>query len=137
MTACIVGWSHSRFGKLDDRNLESLVVEVAAAAVADAGLEPADIDAIYIGTFNAGMERQEFISSLVLQADANFRFAPATRVENACATGSAAIHQGLNAIAAGQARFALAVGVEKMTALSSAEVGECLIKASYVAEEGG
>jgi len=137
MTACIVGWSHSRFGKLDDRNLESLIVEVAAGAVADAGLQPADVDAIYVGTFNAGMERQEFISSLVFQADARFRFAPATRVENACATGSAAIHQGLNAIAAGRARFVLAVGVEKMTALSSAEVGDCLIKASYVAEEGG
>ena len=43
------------------------------------------------------------------------RFKPATRVENACATGSAAIHQGLNAIAAGKARAGLVVGVEKMT----------------------
>ena len=135
MTACIVGWSHSRFGKLDNHTLESLIVEVAAAAVADAGLEPQDIDAIYLGTFNAGMDPQDFASSLVLQADNRFRFTPATRVENACATGSAAIHQGLNAIAAKQARFVLAVGVEKMTGIDTASVGKCLLKASYVAEE--
>jgi acetyl-CoA C-acetyltransferase len=135
MTACIVGWSHSRFGKLDDSNLESLIVDVASAAVADAGLEPQEIDAIYLGTFNAGMDPQEFASSLVLQADSRFRFTPATRVENACATGSAAIHQGLNAIAAGRARFVLAVGVEKMTGIDTASVGKCLLKASYVADE--
>ena len=136
MTACIVGWDHSRFGKLDGETVESLIVSVATGAIRDAGLEPADIDAIYVGTFNAGMERQEFISSLVLQADPAFRFKPATRVENACATGSAAIHQGLNAIAAKRARFVLVVGVEKMTGISTAEVGDCLIKASYIAEEG-
>ncbi|HYM32796.1 MAG TPA: acetyl-CoA acetyltransferase [Candidatus Cybelea sp.] len=135
MTACIVGWSHSRFGKLDGRTVEQLVVEVATAAVADAGLEPQDVDAIYVGNFNAGMDPQEFISSLVLQADARYRFTPSTRVENACATGSAAIHQGINAIAAGRARVVLALGVEKMTGADTATVGKCLLKASYVAEE--
>ena len=123
MTACMVGWSHSRFGKLDDRDLESLVVETAAAALKDAGLAPADVDEIYLGTFNAGMDVQDFASSLSLQTDPALRFRPATRVENACATGSAAIYQGLNAIAAKRARFVLAIGVEKMTTLSSKQVG--------------
>ena len=136
MTACIVGWSHSRFGKLDGQSIESLIVEVARGAIADAGIDVRDVDAIYVGTFNAGMERQEFVSSLVLQADPQFRFVPATRVENACATGSAAIHQGMNAIAARKARFVLAVGVEKMTGISTQDVGNCLIKASYLPEDG-
>lgn len=136
MTQCIVGWSHSKFGKLVDETVESLIAQVAVDAIADAGLEPKDIDAIYLGTMNAGLCRQEFPASLVLQADPGLRFKPATRVENACATGSAAIYQGLNAIAAGQARFVLVVGVEKMTHLPSSEVGDVLIKASYVAEEG-
>ena len=135
MTACMVGWSHSRFGKLDDRDLESLVVETAAAALKDAGLAPADVDEIYLGTFNAGMDVQDFASSLSLQTDPALRFRPATRVENACATGSAAIYQGLNAIAAKRARFVLAIGVEKMTTLSSKQVGESLIRASYCKEE--
>jgi acetyl-CoA C-acetyltransferase len=135
MTGCIVGWSHSRFGKLDGQDLEALIVDVAAKAIADAGIEPRDIDEIFLGTFNGGMDPQDFAASLVLQTDPSMRFKPATRVENACATGSAAIFEGLNAIAARRARFVLAVGVEKMTALSSAAVGEVLIKACYVKQE--
>ena len=135
MTACIVGWAHSRFGKLED-DLESLIVKVASEAVRDAGLEPEDIDEIFLGTMNAGFQRQEFPASLVLQAHPAFRFKPSTHVENACATGSAAIHQGLNAIAARRARITLVVGVEKMTDVTGPQVGEILIKASYIREEG-
>jgi acetyl-CoA C-acetyltransferase len=135
MTACIVGWAHSKFGKLT-QDLETLIVEVAVEAVRDAGMEPKDIDQIFLGTMNAGFQRQEFPASLVLQADPAFRFKPATHVENACATGSAAIHQGLNAIAAHRARKVLVVGVEKMTEVTGPQVGEILIKASYIKEEG-
>ena len=136
MTACITGWAHSRFGKLDGETIESLITRVATDAIADAGLEPKDIDAIYLGTMNAGFVRQEFPASLVLQADPALRFKPSTHVENACATGSSAIHQGLNLIEARRARRVLVVGVEKMTEVTGPEVGEILIKASYVAEEG-
>ena len=103
MTGCIVGWAHSKFGKHDGRDVESLIVEVARGALADAGVSAADIDSIYLGTMNGGFVKQEFPASLVFQADPAFRFKPATRVENACATGSAAIHMGLNSIAAGKA----------------------------------
>ena len=68
---------------------------------------------------NGGFVRQEFHSSLPLQTHPDLRFKPSTRVENACATGSAAIHMGLNTLAAKKARFVLVVGVEKMTELNS------------------
>jgi acetyl-CoA C-acetyltransferase len=136
MTACIVGWAHTRFGKLEGETIESLMTRVGADAIADAGLDPADIDAIYVGTMNGGMVRQEFVSSLALQIDPALRFKPSTRVENACATGSAAIHQGLNVIAAHRARRVLVIGVEKMTEVSGAQVGDILIRASYLPEEG-
>ena len=54
---------------------------------------PEDVDEIVLGHFNAGFSPQDFTASLVLQANDGFRFKPATRVENACATGSAAVHQ--------------------------------------------
>jgi acetyl-CoA C-acetyltransferase len=135
MTACIVGWAHTKFGKHEGVDIEDLIVQVAVEAIHHAGLAPADVDAIYFGTMNGGFVRQEFPSSLVLQADPALRFKPATRVENACATGSAAIHQGLNAIAARKARIALVVGAEKMTEVTGAQVGDILIKASYMREE--
>jgi acetyl-CoA C-acetyltransferase len=136
MTAAIIGWAHSRFGRLQHEDVESLALKVAADALEDASLAPSDIDELYIGTFNAGFSVQDFPASLLLQLDPAFRFKPATRVENACATGSAAIFQGLNAIAAGRARRVLVVGVEKMTDASSPEVGRILMRASYVREEG-
>ena len=136
MTAAIIGWAHSRFGKLEGEDTESLIVRVAGDAIKDAGLAPADIDEIYVGNFNGGFVRQEFPSSLVLQLDPALRFKPSTRVENACATGTAAIHQGLNAIGAGRARRVLVVGVEKMTELAGPAVGDLLIRAAYLKEEG-
>src|SRR5215470_17523608 len=135
MSGCIVGWAHGKFGKRDGQDLEDLVVSVAADAVKDAGLAPADVDEIYVGHFGGGFVKQDFPASLVLQASDAWRFKPATRVENACATGSAAVHQGLTAIAAKKARVVLVVGVEKMTSTPGEQVGGILMKASYVKEE--
>ena len=135
MTACIVGWSHSPFGKHPEEDIESLIVSVARDAVADAGLTPEEIDEIVVGNFNDGFAAQGFPASLVLQADEAFRFTPATRVENACATGSAAVHSGIKAIGAGRARFVLVVGVETMTGLPGPELGGVLMKCAYQKEE--
>ena len=136
MTASIVGWAHTPFGKFDTETVESLVVKVANEALADAGIAAADVDEIVLGHFNAGFSPQDFTASLVLQADPALRFKPATRVENACATGSAAVHQGIRAIAAGAAKIVLVVGVEQMTRTPSAEIGKYLLKASYLPEDG-
>ena len=136
MTGCIVGWAHSKFGRLEGEDVESLICGVASDAVADAGVEPDDVDAIYVGLFNHGFSAQDFPASLVFQADERFRFTPATRVENACATGSAAIHQGLNLIEAKRGRVVLVVGVEKMTDTPGTEVGDILLGASYRKEDG-
>jgi acetyl-CoA C-acetyltransferase len=131
----IVGWSHSQFGKLPEHDLESLIVGVVKGALADANLEASDVDEIFVGNFNAGLTRQDFPASLVLQADDALRFLPVTRVENACATGSAAIDQGLSAIGASRAKIVLVVGAEKMTDLSAAQVGDILLRACYTNSE--
>jgi acetyl-CoA C-acetyltransferase len=136
MTACIVGWAHSRFGKLEGETLETLIAGVARQALEHAGIGPEDVDEIVLGHFNAGFSAQDFTASLVLQADDRLRFKPATRVENACATGSAAVRQGIRAIDAGAARIVLVVGAEQMTTTPGPEVGKNLLKASYLPEDG-
>ena len=135
MTACIVGWAHSPFGKLAGETLESLIVKVAGEALADAGIAAKDVDEIVLGHFNAGFSAQDFTASLVLQASNDLRFKRALRVENACATGSAAVHQGIKTIEARAARIVLVVGAEQMTATPASEIGRNLLKASYVREE--
>ncbi len=136
MTASIVGWAHTPFGKFDAESVESLVVRAANEALADAGIGAADVDEIVLGHFNAGFSAQDFTASLVLQADPNLRFKPATRVENACATGSAAVHQAIRAIDAGAARIVLVVGVEQMTKTPGPEIAKNLLRASYLPEDG-
>lgn len=136
MTACIVGWSHLPFGKLEGETVETLIVKAALGALDHAGIGPEDVDEIVLGHFNAGFSPQDFTASLVLQASDAFRFKPATRVENACATGSAAVHQGIKTIRAGAAKVVLVVGVEKMTSTPGPEIGKNLLKASYLPEEG-
>ncbi len=135
MTACIVGWAHSQFGKLADETVESLIVKVTNDALDHAGIGPDDVDEIVLGHFNAGFSPQDFTASLVLQADDRLRFKPATRVENACATGSAAVRQGIRALEAKAARVVLVVGVEQMTATPGPQVQQNLIRASYMKEE--
>ncbi|WP_421981488.1 acetyl-CoA acetyltransferase [Roseibium sp.] len=136
MTAAMVGWAHMPFGKHAEETVESMIVKVAVDAIHDAGIGPEDVDEILLGHFNAGFSAQDFTASLVLQADPALRFKPATRVENACATGSAAVHQGVRAIASGDARIVLVVGVEQMTTTPGPEIGKNLLKASYLKEEG-
>ncbi len=135
MTGCIVGWSHTPFGKHEQDDVESLIVRAATEAIADAGISAEDVDEIVLGHYGGGFAGQGFTSSLVLQANESWRFKPATRVENACATGSAAIHQGLKSIGAGSARFVLVVGVEKMTDLPGSEIPKALLTAAYLKEE--
>ena len=127
----LTGWGHSKFGKLTDDTLESLIVQVAGEAIKNSGLDPKDIDEIYLGQFNSGMQPLGFTSSLALQLSADLANVPATRTENACASGSAAFQQGVKAVLAGTARNVLVIGAEKMTDAGADVVGAALLGASY------
>lgn len=133
----IAGWGHTKFGKLTDQSLEDLVIEAGSQALADAGIAGADVDGIWMGHFNAGMVPDGFPSSLAMGIDPGLRYKPANRLENACASGSAAVFAARQAILAGEARIALVIGVEKMTHLSGADVTAALGHASYQKEEAG
>ncbi|KGF70470.1 acetyl-CoA acetyltransferase [Hoeflea sp. BAL378] len=126
----IVGAGHTKFGRVDD-TLEQLIVAAATEAVEDSGISPDEIDATFLGHFNFALVPDGFASSLVLQAYPELRFKPATRCENACASGAAAIFAGINAIRAGAARTVLVVGAEKMTHRATADVTASLAGAGY------
>ncbi len=129
-SVCIVAAAHTRFGRLDG-SLEDLVVQVTRDVLVDAAIDAEAIDALFLGQFNSGLVPDGFPASLMLQADPQLRFKPATRCENACASGSAAIQAGINAIRSGAAELVLVVGAEKMTGNSTAEVTRALAGAGY------
>ena len=131
----IVGWAHSRFGKFDQLDSEVLIADAVRDALTDARLAAEQVDAVVVGTFNGGFVKQDFPSSLAMNAQPGLRFKPALRVENACATGSAAIYAGMQAIRSGDADVVLVVGYERMNGLPTSEVGDVLLKCAYVKEE--
>jgi acetyl-CoA C-acetyltransferase len=135
MHPLIVGWGHTPFGRLDALDLEDLIQQAAREALASAGIPGSAVDAVWLGHFNAGMVRDSFCSSMILGADPGLRFKPATRCENACASGSAALYAAIDAIRSGRVRVALVVGAEKMTGLDTEAVTRALGSAGYMKDE--
>ncbi|HRK19871.1 MAG TPA: acetyl-CoA acetyltransferase [Hyphomicrobiaceae bacterium] len=133
--AAIVGWAHSQFGKSEDPDVETLMARVSDAALADAGVPAEAVDGIYVGVMNSGFSKQGFEGALVALADEKLTYTPSTHLENACATGSAAIYTAMDFIESGRGRIALVVGAEKMTALPTAQVGDVLLSACYRKED--
>lgn len=133
----IVGCGHTRFGRHDTLDIEDLIHLAAREALDDAGIPAGEVDAVWLGHFNSGMVRDGFCSSMVLGIDPALRFKPATRVENACASGSAALYAAIDAIRSGRVRTALVVGAEKMSGLDTVGVTRALGGASYQREEAG
>ena len=133
--AVIAGWSHIPFGKLDDPDTESLMARVSGAALDHAGVAADAVDGIYVGVMNSGFQKQDFQGALVALAHPELAHVPATRLENACATGSAALYAAMDFIESGRGRIALVVGAEKMTARPNPEIGDILLNASYRKEE--
>jgi acetyl-CoA C-acetyltransferase len=136
MSVCITGWAHNKFGVNQNQSSENMIAEVVDQAIKHAEISVKDIDAIFVGTFNNGFQKQDFHGALPAVSQTDLRYIPAMRVENACATGSAAIHTAMNAIEAKKAKTTLVVGVEKMSDTSSEKVGDILLGASYRPEEG-
>ncbi|SMX72342.1 MULTISPECIES: hypothetical protein [Brevibacterium] len=95
----IIGWSHGKFGR-SESPLPEMMADVARAAIADAGLEPADIDVIHVGVYNNGLSRQGFEAALPGVVFPELALTPAHRHENACATGSTAVFAAHDSIAA-------------------------------------
>lgn len=133
--AQIVGWAHSQFGKTDYPDTEALMASVVAPALAHAGVEAGQVDGIFVGVMNGGFSKQEFQGALVGMAVPELAQVPSVRLENACATGSAAIYTAMDFIESGRGRIALVVGAEKMTAVPTAEVSDILLGGSYRKEE--
>lgn len=133
----MTGWAHSPFGKLEDADAEALMARVVRPALDHAEIEPSQVDGVFVGVMNNGFQAQDFQGAIPGLVEPALADKPSVRVEDACASGSAAIYAALNFLEAGQGRAALVVGVEKMTAKPNAAVGDILLGASYRKEEAG
>ena len=114
--AVIAGAGLTRFGKYPDATLRGMAHEAIAAALADAGILPPDVQAVFSGNAIAGLiTGQEMVRAQVVTRSIGISGVPVVNVENACASGSSAVHLASAAVASGQYDLVLAFGAEKMT----------------------
>ncbi|MFW6266305.1 MAG: thiolase domain-containing protein [Halanaerobiales bacterium] len=136
MSVSIIGTAHTEFGRLD-KSVYALMEEVGKGALDNSPVSAEDIGGVWIGNFSGGgFNNQEHLGPYAVNIDEKLRFTPVTRVENACASGSAAIRDAKNALEAGEVDYALVLGVEKMTSLDTKGVTKVLAMASYWPDEG-
>ena len=114
--ATIVGAGMTRFGKFPDRTVRDLAEEAARTAMDDAGVTAADVQRVFFGNAVSGLiTGQEMIRGQIALRDLGLGPIPVLNVENACASGSSAVHQAVTSIEAGQSDLVLVVGAEKLT----------------------
>src|SRR4051812_22133347 len=114
--AALIGTGITRFGKALATPLRALVRESVESALADAGVAAADVQAAFCGNAIAGLiTGQEMVRGQVALRSMGIQGIPVVNVENACATGSTALHLAVTAVASGQYDLVLVVGAEKMT----------------------
>lgn len=114
--AVVAGIGMTRFGKFMELGIRSMAEEAVGIALADAGLKASDLDAIFFANATAGViTRQECVRGQVALRHAGIGGATVVNVENACASGSTAMHLAASQIAAGQIEVALVLGAEKLT----------------------
>ncbi len=146
--ASIIGAYNTAFGAFvvkdkatglitDTKSYYDLLVEAGRGAIADAGLDAKDIDAIYVGSCSpASFLNQEHVAPLAAEIDPALRFKPMTRCECACASSSVALYDAVYAVEAGRARNVLVIGVEKMNLLPTPQMTHVLACCSHWPTEG-
>jgi len=112
----VSGVGMTPFGKFLDRNMKSLSEEAVKAALADAGVSADDVDQVYFGNAAAGVVTgQEMIRAQSSLRNTGLAGKPMFNIENACASGSSALHLAWLSIASGQSETALVVGTERLS----------------------
>lgn len=111
----VAGVSMTPFGKQLNRSIKDLAAEALAGVLKDAGAERGDIEAVFYGNCVQGhMEGQDMVRGEIALREAGIEKIPVINVENACATGSTALHMAVSYVRGGACDIALAIGVEKM-----------------------
>ena len=127
----VAGGEVGAFGRWPERTFAELAAPTIAAAIADAGAERGDVQAVFVGNAFGGLiQGQETMLGQIVAAAAGIDTIPVHNVKNACSSGADAVHLAWSAIAYGQYDCVLVVGVEKMSHAERARSLQALASAS-------
>ena len=115
VNAVVAGVGMTPFGKHLDKSLKWLAGTAVTAALHDAGLAVADVEAVYSGNCVAGLVTgQESIRGQVALLDVGLGRVPIINIENACGSGSTAMNQAAMMVSAGYYDVVVVMGFEKL-----------------------
>ncbi|RRJ83211.1 thiolase family protein [Aestuariirhabdus litorea] len=115
MNAYVAGVGMTPFGKHLETSLKGLAGMAIRDALRDAGIEPSQVEAAYMGNGAGGVvQGQEMISGQVALRELGIGKIPVVNVENACATSSTAFQQACAMVSAGLYDRVLVCGFEKL-----------------------
>jgi acetyl-CoA C-acetyltransferase len=131
----VIGIGKTNFGALADQDIRSMAVEAGQKALADAKLEPKQIEAFYLGNFaGPSFVGQNHLAPYIAGA-LGMAGVPATRFEAACASSGSAFFHAVSAVGAGMYDLVMVGGVEKMTSQTTPKVTEILAGAGDLCGE--
>ncbi|MGD2157918.1 MAG: hypothetical protein PVG32_13670 [Anaerolineales bacterium] len=128
----VVGAGMSKFGAFPGKSTRDLFVDAfrEMRASVDKGLDPQDIEALYIGNYSSDLFEGQGHTAPFMADWVGLAPRPATRIEDACASSGVALRQGIISIASGLYDIVLVGGIEKMNDLPTSEVTDTLATAS-------
>jgi acetyl-CoA C-acetyltransferase len=133
----VAGVGSTKFGFHPGRTLQSLAVEAARAALADANVPANRIGCLFVGNFVGGIMTGQELLGPIVAADLGLENVTAVKVEAACASSSAAVRLGHDLIHAQAQDAVLVVGVERMTGMSREALTSAMTAAIDQSGEAG
>ena len=133
----ILGIGQTKIDEQWDKSLREIGGEAAFAATQDAGMEK--VDALFVGNMLSPLIDGQNQLGTFLADWIGLWNKEAVKIEAACASGAAALHSGLMAVASGDIDSALVVGVEKMTDKAGHDITAALATAAdadYEVDQG-
>jgi len=128
---------HPDFGTRKNPSMEELLQGVVDEAITETGLNPEDVDRLYIGNFVGELFcNQGHMGAALVGTHPAFANKPSARLEGACASGGLAFLAGVDAIAAGEDTI-LVAGVEVQTTQSARVGADYLARASHYRRQRG
>jgi len=125
----VTGIGATSIGEHWDKSLRDLMIEAASRAIEDAGIQKNMIEAVFIGNMSSSiLQGQEHLGSL-FTTWFGIPGCAAFRSEAACASGGVAFHSAYLAVASGLYDCVIALGVEKMSDVTSRDLSSALIMA--------
>ena len=139
-TAAIVGVGLTPFGRFQDQSLSQLAGQAIAAALADAGISPSQVQAAFVANSMAAVTTgQVAVVGQAVLRPLGYSAIPVYNIDNACAASSSALDLAVQAVESGRAEVVLVVGVEKLFGAAKSDSYRALngaVDTSFLAAAG-